>query len=167
MITLSKTQKNMLKATLDSGSDNLQMPDNIYGNALDAVISRLLEKGLIEKRHDNYIITDIGRLAIKDPSANETPANNMSMTCNTPRTEVPQEPLNTTKKPREGTKQAILVGLLKRPQGTTISEMVEATLWQKHTVRGTLSHTIKKRLGYVIESVKNADNIRVYRIIEA
>jgi hypothetical protein len=39
-------------------------------------------------------------------------------------------------KTREGTKQAALVAMLKRPEGATIAEIVEATGWQSHTARG-------------------------------
>ena len=40
---------------------------------------------------------------------------------------------------REGTKQALLVGLLDRPKGATIDEIIAATGWQQHTVRGAFA----------------------------
>jgi hypothetical protein len=39
-------------------------------------------------------------------------------------------------KPREGTKQAAVLALLRRPQGATVAHVVEATGWAPHTVRG-------------------------------
>jgi hypothetical protein len=46
-------------------------------------------------------------------------------------------------KSREGTKQALLVGMLGRAEGATIAEVVAATGWQPHTVRGTLPGALK------------------------
>ena len=170
MITLSKTQEKILKDTIESGSDLIQKPTNLYGNALDTVLHSMLGKGLILKTENDYIITDIARQTIKCPQLKGPPINtitNEPTICFKPKSQLPPETERTTKKPRKGTKQALLVNLLKQPQGTTMDEMVKVTMWQKHTVRGTLSHAIKKRLGYLVESAKNADNVRIYRIIEA
>ena len=52
-------------------------------------------------------------------------------------------------------KQQILITLLTRPQGATLEELIEATGWQRHSVRGTLSGVLKKRLGLPV-----ADPIR-------
>ncbi|KAA3624447.1 MAG: DUF3489 domain-containing protein [Proteobacteria bacterium] len=68
-------------------------------------------------------------------------------------------------KTRTGTKQETLLKLLSRPQGATIDELAEALNWQKHTVRGTMSHTLKKRLGLTITSEKGADGVRRYRFV--
>lgn len=40
-----------------------------------------------------------------------------------------------------------IITLLKRPKGATMEEMMEATGWQRHSVHGTLSGTIKKKRG--------------------
>ncbi|MBU8544413.1 MULTISPECIES: DUF3489 domain-containing protein [Roseomonadaceae] len=40
------------------------------------------------------------------------------------------------RKPREGTKQAAVLALLRRPEGATVPQVVEATGWAPHTVRG-------------------------------
>jgi hypothetical protein len=42
----------------------------------------------------------------------------------------------TARMPREGTKQAAVLALLRRPEGATIAQVVEATGWAPHTVRG-------------------------------
>ena len=78
----------------------------------------------------------------------------------------PQEPLQTRgpRQPREGTKQAPLVGLLSRAEGATIAEIVAATGWQPHTVRGAFAGALKKRLGLTIVSEKVEGRGRVYRI---
>ena len=41
----------------------------------------------------------------------------------------------------------VIITLLKRPKGATLEEMIEATGWQRHSVHGTLSGTIKKKRG--------------------
>ncbi|MGG5890554.1 DUF3489 domain-containing protein [Falsiroseomonas sp. HC035] len=43
---------------------------------------------------------------------------------------------NTSRSPREGTKQAAVLALLRRPEGATVAQVVEATGWAPHTVRG-------------------------------
>jgi len=60
-------------------------------------------------------------------------------------------------------KQAMLIELLKRPGGTTIDEMVKATGWQQHSVRGVMSGILKKKLGLSIASEKE-ERGRIYRI---
>ena len=67
-------------------------------------------------------------------------------------------------KSREGTKQAALIAMLGRPEGATIDEVVEATGWQPHTVRGAFAGALKKRLGLTIASEKVEGRGRVYRI---
>ena len=65
---------------------------------------------------------------------------------------------------RQGTKQAALVEMLRRPEGATIAEIVAATGWQPHTVRGALAGALKKRLGLVVTSEKREGRGRVYRL---
>ena len=71
----------------------------------------------------------------------------------------------TNKQPvREGTKIAVLVGLLQRKTGATIEEAVKATGWQSHSVRGAISGALKKKLGLHVDSSVTEDRGRVYRI---
>lgn len=65
---------------------------------------------------------------------------------------------------RTGTKQELLIGFLRRPEGTTVPEMVEATGWLPHTVRGAIAGALKKTLGLQISSEKIEQRGRVYRI---
>ena len=66
---------------------------------------------------------------------------------------------------RPGTKQALLIDLLKRKKGATIEKIVEATGWQAHSVRGAISGTLKKKLGLAVTSEKPGDGPRRYRIV--
>jgi hypothetical protein len=66
---------------------------------------------------------------------------------------------------REGTKQANLIDMLRRKSGATIEEVMAATGWQAHTVRGAVAGAIKKKLGLKVESDKVEGRGRVYRIV--
>ena len=63
-----------------------------------------------------------------------------------------------------GSKQATIIEMLRSEDGATIADIVGATGWQPHTVRGAISGALKKRLGLDITSEKIADRGRVYRI---
>jgi hypothetical protein len=64
---------------------------------------------------------------------------------------------------RHDTKLAGLITLLRRRQGANIAEMIEATGWQAHSVRGALSGTLKRKLGLAVTSEK-AEGARIYRL---
>ena len=70
-----------------------------------------------------------------------------------------------TPKHREGTKQSTLIELLKRPEGASLAEMVEATGWQQHTIRGAMAGALKKKLSLNIVSEKTDGQERKYRIV--
>ena len=53
--------------------------------------------------------------------------------------------------------------MLRRKEGATIAQIVEATGWQPHTVRGAFAGALKKKLGLVVTSEK-VEGVRVYRI---
>jgi hypothetical protein len=66
---------------------------------------------------------------------------------------------------RTGTKQALLIDLLRRKKGAALDEIIAATGWQAHSVRGAISGGLKKKLGYPVERVVVAGRGRVYRIV--
>ena len=65
---------------------------------------------------------------------------------------------------RENSKQAQVVAMLKRAEGATIPQVMAATGWQAHTVRGTFAGAFKKKLGLNLISEKTQGGERVYRI---
>ena len=67
--------------------------------------------------------------------------------------------------PRPDTKLARLIALLERKRGATIGDLMEATGWQAHSVRGALSGSLRKKFGHTISSEKVNGRGRVYRII--
>jgi hypothetical protein len=78
--------------------------------------------------------------------------------------------------PRAGTKQALLIEMLKRPEGATVEQIAAATGWQHHTIRGAISGALKKKLGLTVEATRTREvgpektgakgSSTVYRIIE-
>ena len=67
------------------------------------------------------------------------------------------------KVPTADSKTAAVLALLRRKQGVTMPELIEATGWQVHSVRGFLSGTIRKKMGLTVESSKEGDQ-RSYSI---
>jgi cell pole-organizing protein PopZ len=66
--------------------------------------------------------------------------------------------------PREFSKKAAVIDMLRRKGGATLEEITKATDWQNHTIRGFVSGTLTKKMGLTVESAKNADGARYYRI---
>ena len=66
-------------------------------------------------------------------------------------------------RPSPDTKQDRVVALLQQPGGATLDVLVNATGWQKHSVRGFLAGTVRKKLKLPLISEK-VDGIRTYRI---
>jgi len=64
----------------------------------------------------------------------------------------------------KATKQDQVLALLRRQDGASIDEIVAATDWQPHSVRGFLSGAVKKRLGIDVISEKGEDGVRRYHI---
>ncbi len=64
---------------------------------------------------------------------------------------------------RQGTKQALLIDLLKRKKGATIEAIAETLGWLPHTVRAALTRL--RQQGFRIERVRE-DGVGRYRIAE-
>ena len=54
------------------------------------------------------------------------------------------------------TKHDRVLELLSQRNGATIPELMEATGWQQHSVRGFLAGTVKKKLGFTLMSSKSS-----------
>jgi len=65
---------------------------------------------------------------------------------------------------RDGSKTAKVLDLLKRPDGVTLKELMKATDWQPHSVRGFLSGTVGKKMGLTVKSTKGEDGERTYSV---
>jgi hypothetical protein len=65
---------------------------------------------------------------------------------------------------RDGSKKAIVLDMLKRPEGATLADIMSATAWQAHSVRGFISGSLGKKMGLKIESAKRDDGQRAYKL---
>ncbi len=61
-------------------------------------------------------------------------------------------------------KKALVVAMLDAAEGVTLAQIMAATGWQKHSVRGFLSGAVGKKMGLAVVSSKPKDGERVYRI---
>lgn len=176
MPKLTDTQTIIL-STAAQRADNLAMPlpRGLHGAAANKVISVLIGRGWLEEvdadlhkgeplwretgdgHGTTLVVTDAGLLAIGvEPVVIKTMA--------AIRTHAAQPPAPKRLSPRSGTKQAMLIEMLQRPQGAAMEEIVAATGWQPHTARGAMSGVLRKKLRLVVTSEKEEGKGRVYRI---
>ena len=164
----------------------LQMPESLRGGGAAKVVGAMLAKGFLEEvdadlrkgepmwreSGDGHgvtlVATDAGLAAIgiETEDANPAPAGATDAPTEEPAPDAPTEPkaVPKTRTPREGTKQATLIAMLRAPDGATIEEIMAATGWQSHTVRGAMAGALKKKLGLEVISEKVDGRGRVYRL---
>ena len=65
---------------------------------------------------------------------------------------------------RQGSKTEKVLDLLKRPGGATTKELMKATGWQPHSVRGFISGTLGKKMNLEVKSTKGEDGERIYSV---
>ena len=92
----------------------------------------------------------------KRPRSGESPATQIAAAKTPPKADEPQR--------ERVTKQERMLTLLNRPEGASIAEMMQATDWQQHSVRGFLAGTVKRKLGFSLTTSKAAGDVRRYRI---
>lgn len=185
MTRLTETQSLILgRAASRPGNLLLPLPADLRGGAAAKVVGALITSGLAEEvdadtrcgepvwretgdgHGTTLVVTDAGLLAIGiEPAV----ASAVAGAQNTKPTPKPTPTLDAadTMKPvaiRVGTKQAQIIAMLQRPDGATVAEMVEATSWQAHSVRGMISGSLKKKLGLPIASEKVEGRGTVYSL---
>lgn len=166
----------------------LPLPKSLKLNkgALTTVLNSLLKQGLIGERpaargEEHWredgdqrlaaVISDSGLKAVgaepdEGPTAGPAPAKASVKKSKTQASATKAGKRRQAEKVRvaKGTKQALLIDLLKRKTGATITEMIKATGWQAHSVRGAISGTLKKKLGLTVSSEAVDGRGRVYRV---
>jgi hypothetical protein len=65
---------------------------------------------------------------------------------------------------REGSKTETILEMLKRPEGATAKELLKATGWQPHSLRGFISGTLGKKMGLTVTSTKTETAERTYSV---
>ena len=172
-VKLTATQTTILKTAAARSDGNIEpLPSNLRGGARAKVIEGLLARDLITKfqhpDHVEYHLTDAAYAAVgrkRKVPAPVTPDAETEAAVSAAEAKWAQEKQGVAKpRPRENSKQAAVIQMLQRPDGTTIQQVMESTGWQAHTVRGTFAGALKKKLGLNIVSAKDATGERVYRI---
>ena len=162
----------------------------LKGGAKLKMIASLAQRGLIEQLDDQWRITPAAIAIIKGEAQPEDvlPPTVATRVATPPLAVDPELEAAVTAAeaswhqdrpdagPKRGpgnSKQALVIEMLKRPEGATIAQICEATSWQAHTVRGTFAGALKKKLGLTIVSEKiegpagtPGAGQRLYRIAE-
>ena len=155
--TLTATQQAILAHAHQHTDGKIEwFPENIKGGARQKVLNGLFNRALITKSASNWFIAAEGYDALGVPRKSAEKASAPDLT------DAPA--ITKTPRARENSKQAQMIELLKRPDGATLNQLVEATGWQSHTVRGAMAGSLKKKLGLTITSEKVTDQERTYRI---
>lgn len=169
MTKLSPTQSDLLTTVAAHDDGAIDTPDGAK-----AAVAALIKRGYLISipRTDGpsrLVITEAGRAAVAPPLVPDAPSPG-------PKGPIHEEPLvvaaarqlamagaapEAPAAPKG--KVGALVTLLRRPEGATIADMMQATGWQAHSVRGAMSGGIKKGLGLSVTSDKT-DGHRAYRI---
>ena len=183
MTTPSDTQSLILsRAATRPGNLALPLPEGLVGAAAKMVVGKMIARGWLEEVEANLrrgepmwretgdghgttlIATEAGLEAIGiEPLAASAVA---SVRRANPKAEPAPDDTDTAKPVaiRAGTKQAQIIAMLQRPKGATVAEMVEATGWLAHTVRGSISGALKKKLGLPIAAEKVEGRGTVYKL---
>ena len=172
-IQLSDAQAVIL-STACARADAMVFPvtASLKGGAVGNVCKSLLKHGLIEE----VAATDLNTVWRHDAERGPITLRATALAYSTLGiTEGPEEqaessaeaaPATDTARRRSGTKQEALIAMLRAEGGATIEEIVAATGWQAHTVRGAMSGALKKKLGLTITSEKIEGRGRCYMIAE-
>ncbi|EDP61899.1 hypothetical protein BAL199_28875 [alpha proteobacterium BAL199] len=188
MTKLTEVQTELLTiACARPGRLVLPLPDRLKGGAATKVVGSLIAKGLVEEvdagqgdpvwrdTGDGHgvtlVATDLAVSALgiapaADPAGEDAPpVTGDDHADQNDGASVDSEPtVETAPRTRADSKQARLIGMLKRPEGASVAEIVTAFGWQPHTVRGAIAGALKKKLGLNVTSEKEEERGRVYRI---
>jgi len=181
MTKLTETQTIILSAGAQRPENiALPLPKGLAGAAATMAVSKLIEHGWLQEVDANLrrgeplwretgdghgttlVVTDAGLLAVGiDPVVVKTVIAIRKHAAETP---APHEATAAQPKQRAGTKQAMLIEMLRRPEGGTMEEIMAATGWLAHTARGAMSGALGKKLGLVVTSEKDAVRGRIYKL---
>ena len=156
----------------------------LKGGAKLKMIASLAQRGLIEQMDSQWRITGAAIAIIKGeaqpedvlpptPTVTTTATEAMPLQATLPgddpemeaavaAAEATWQAVQEAPRVRADSKQAQVIALLQRPQGTSIAEIMALTGWQAHSIRGLFAGTLKKR-GIAVTSEKAEGGERVYR----
>ena len=187
MTQLSDTQALILSAAAQRPERiALPLPESLRGAAAAKVVGAMIAKGYLEEvdadlrkgepvwratgdSHGTTLVAadaGLSAIGIEPDNANTAPEDATDNPTEEAAPETPSEPDAAPKArtPREGTKQAKLIAMLRAPDGATIEEIMVALEWAAHTVRGAMAGALKKKLGLEVTSEKVEGRGRIYRL---
>ena len=157
-LKLSPAQSLLLRTAARRADGRVTPPDTLRGGARVKVLTALLLRGWIEPADDGHVMTDAGYAAIgqerpvrPDDVQSVDTIGDLQLLDG-----IPVLP---------GTKLAALVMALRRPQGATSLQLMLATGWQPHTVRGAISGMLRKKFGLNVVLAHNDTGERVYKVV--
>ena len=155
---LSPSQSLLLRTAARRADGRVIPPDTLHGGARVKVLTALLQRGWIEPADEGHLLTDAGYAAIgQERPVRPDDVQSVDTIGDLQLLEgIPVRP---------GTKLAALLMALRRPQGATGLQLMLATGWQPHTVRGALSGMLRKKLGLNVVLAFNDTGERVYRLV--
>ena len=176
MTKLTETQTIILSAGAKrEGNIAMPLPKGLAGAAAKMTVSKMIERGWLQEVDANLrkgeplwretgdghgttlVVTDAGLLAVGiEPVVVKTVVSIRKQAAEAAAPKVPMI--------RAGTKQATLIAMLRAQGGATIEEIMAATGWQSHTVRGAMAGALKKKLGLDVTSEKDDARGRIYRL---
>ena len=137
----------------------LPWPRSLRAAARDQVVNRLVKLGLLAE-------TPAARKSVAWRTDGSLGAMTLALTvagiAALERADVAQSSQPPSK--RTGTKGETILALLRSKRGTTLADMISATGWQAHSIRGFLSGTVSKKLGCKLRSVKPDGGERRYHV---
>ena len=173
---ITETQMLILSAAAQRPENiALPLPKELVGAAAKMTVTKMIERGWLQEVDANLrrkeplwretgdgngamlVVTDAGLLAIGiEPVVVRTVVAIREHAANAPAPKPPNQ--------RAGTKQSMVIAMLQAPDGATLEQIIAATRWQAHTVRGAISGALGKKLGHDVTSAKEEGRGLVYRI---
>jgi hypothetical protein len=182
MAKLTDTQLIVLSKAAEREDGAAALPDRINKAAAAKVAASLVVRKLMREvrartgmpvwridddgRRVSLVITRAGRDAIgvaDEPSETQPPVEASAAKRFTGGMKT--EPSSNAGLPRPGSKQALLVAMLAKDKGATLTSLVEATGWLPHTTRAAITG-LRKR-GFAIERTRHEKLGSLYRIVGA
>lgn len=182
MSKLSPTKERILKAAAKKPElDVRESMKSITNRAVyEKVFNAMLKSGMITEGDQDgalvYLITDAGleavgkrprRAAETEPaeSAAKAEPEEQAEQSDSEASDAPpaEKPEGEEAEPKT-TKLQTIIDMLKRPEGVTLKQMMDATGWQRHSLHGAMAGGLKKKQGLTINSSKEKGGERIYRI---
>lgn len=175
-LKLTDTQLVLLSAAAQRDDLLITVPDTLKASAVKTAVGKLLSQGLLEEvgvrssepafRRDDrdqpvgLKLTRAGLAAIGLDADTEHAVSEEPMEVNSAHASLEAAAVRS---PRDGSKRALVIELLRREQGASLDDLVQATGWLPHTTRAAL--TGLRQRGYMLTRTQGESGASVYRLI--